>query len=94
MQDGHVETDNKPRSRTKNKITDVRNLIIETMERLLDEDDRFMTFERAQMVSDLSQVYINSVKVEVDFCKNMGVLGSGVIPFNRAEIQKLKDTNF
>jgi hypothetical protein len=68
----------------KNKIEDLRNLLFETMEKLLDEDNP-LDIERAQAVAEVAQVVVNSAKVEVDFAKNVAGMGSGFIPADRLE---------
>lgn len=55
----------------KNKIEDLRNILFETMERLLDPDDE-LDIDRAKTVRDVAQVVVNSAKVEVDFLKVTG----------------------
>jgi len=62
----------------KNKIEDLRNHLFSTIEALLDED-KPMDIERAKAVADVAQVMINSAKVEVEFMKTTGGLGSGFI---------------
>jgi len=59
----------------KNKMTDVRNILIEAMEKLNDKeamDAGEMTIERAKALVDLGQVIVNSAKVEVDFLQTIG----------------------
>lgn len=59
----------------KNKMTDVRNILIEAMEKLNDKeamDAGDMTIERAKALVDLGQVIVNSAKVEVDFLQTIG----------------------
>ena len=55
----------------KNKIEDLRNLLFETMERLMDPDDP-MDIKTATAVGDVAQVIVNSAKVETDFAKITG----------------------
>lgn len=62
----------------KNKIEDLRNHLFATLEALQDSD-KPMELDRAKMVADVAQVLINSAKVEVDFMKVTGGLGSGFI---------------
>jgi hypothetical protein len=50
----------------KNKIQDLRNLLFETMEKLMD-DEQPMDLQRAETISHVAQTIINSAKVEVDF---------------------------
>lgn len=63
----------------KNKISDLRNHLFETLEALKDKDSP-MDLERARTISDVAQTIINSAKVEVDFMKQTGAIGSGFIP--------------
>ena len=62
----------------KNKIEDLRNILFETLEKLMDEDDP-MDLERADTIGKVAQVVVNSAKVEVDFIKQTGHGGSGFI---------------
>jgi len=55
----------------KNNIEDLRNHLFETIERLKDKDEP-MELERAKTIADVSQVIINSAKVEVDLLKHVG----------------------
>ena len=50
----------------KNKLSDLRNHLFETIEKLKDGD---MDVVKAKTVADVAQVIINSAKVEVDFLK-------------------------
>jgi hypothetical protein len=50
----------------KNKMTDLRNHLFETLEALKDKDQP-MEIERAKAVSHVAQVLINSAKVEIQF---------------------------
>lgn len=63
----------------KNKITDLRDHLFETIEALKD-DEKPMDIERAKAIADTAQVIINSAKVEVDFLKATNGLGTGFIP--------------
>lgn len=62
----------------KNKIEDLRNILFETMEKLMDDDDP-MDLERAETVAKVAQVIVNSAKVEVDFIKQTGHGGTSFI---------------
>lgn len=50
----------------KNKMTDLRNHLFETLEALKDKDQP-MDIARAKAISDVAQVLINSAKVEIEF---------------------------
>ena len=63
----------------KNKIEDLRNLLFETMERLLDEESP-IDAAQAQTIANVGKVIVESAKVEVEFMKHVGGLGSGFIP--------------
>jgi|GEM_PF-607542 len=52
----------------KNKISDLRDHLFETLEALKDPD-KPMELERARVISDVAQTIINSAKVEVDLVK-------------------------
>ena len=62
----------------KNKITDLRNHLFETIERLLDSDEP-LDIDRAKAVADVAQVIVNSAKVEVDYMKATGESASSFI---------------
>ena len=59
----------------KNKISDLRDHLFETLEALKDPDNP-MDVERAKAISDVAQVLINTAKVEVDLVR--AVSGSQV----------------
>jgi tRNA(His) 5'-end guanylyltransferase len=50
----------------KNKMTDLRNHLFETLEALKDAD-KPMDLARARAISDVAQTIINSAKVEIEF---------------------------
>jgi len=52
----------------KNKISDLRDHLFETIEALKDKD-KPMELERARTISAVAQTIINSAKVEVDLLK-------------------------
>lgn len=52
----------------KNKLTDLRNHLFATLEGLLDNEAP-MDLDRAKAVAEVSQVLINSAKVEVEFMR-------------------------
>lgn len=64
----------------KNKITDLRDHLFETLEALRD-DEKPMEIARAKAVADVAKAIIESAKVEVAFLKTTGgVSGTGFIP--------------
>jgi hypothetical protein len=68
----------------KNKLTDVRNLLIEAMEGLNDPESG-MTIEKAKAMADIGQVLVNSAKVEVDFIRATNSDGSGFFPMDETK---------
>jgi hypothetical protein len=58
-------------SNTRNKMTDLRNHLFETLEALKDED-KPMELARARAISEVAQTIIDSAKVEVEFLNVMG----------------------
>ncbi len=64
----------------KNKITDLRDHLFETLEALRD-DEKPMDIARAKAVADVAKTIIESAKVEVNYLKVTGGLsGTGFIP--------------
>lgn len=57
-------------------IEDLRAVLFETIAGVRDGT---MSIEKAQTISDLSQVMVNTAKVEVDFAKATGQKGSGFL---------------
>lgn len=55
----------------KNKTQDLRNHLFAALEGLADEDNP-MDLDRAQTIANVSQVIVNSIKVENDFLKIVG----------------------
>lgn len=55
----------------KNKISDLRNHLFETLEALKDED-KPMDLARAKAISDVAQTIINSAKVEIEYLEVTG----------------------
>jgi hypothetical protein len=53
----------------KNKITDLRDHLFECIELLKDEENKSMTVDKAKAIADISQVIINTAKLEIDFIK-------------------------
>lgn len=68
----------------KNKISDLRDHLFETLEALKDKDQP-MDIERARAISDVAQVIINTAKVEVDLVKAVGGSAPGGAFFNLPE---------
>lgn len=60
----------------RNRMSDLRNHLFETLEQLKDED-KPMDLARAKTISDVAQTIINSAKVEVDLLKTMGAPDPG-----------------
>lgn len=69
----------------KNKIEDLRNLLFDTMERLLDEDNP-LEIQRAQTIANVGKVIVETAKAETAFMKEIGGLGSGFIPVEPNEL--------
>lgn len=63
----------------KNKIEDLRNHLFAALESLADKDNP-MDLDRAKAICQVSQVIINSAKVEVDFINKVGGVGTNFIP--------------
>ena len=55
----------------KNKISDLRNHLFETLEALKD-DEKPMDLARAKAISEVAQTIINSAKVEIEFMEVSG----------------------
>jgi hypothetical protein len=70
----------------KNRMTDLRNHLFETLEALKDKDHP-MDIERAKAVSDVAQTLINSAKVELQFLEATGSLGTGEF-FEAAQLER------
>ena len=70
----------------KNKIEDLRNHLFATIESLMDED-KPMDLDRAKAIADVSQVIINSAKVEIDFINKVGGVGTNFIPQEQRKIE-------
>lgn len=64
----------------KNKISDLRDHLFETLEALKDPD-KPMEIERAKAISDVAQTIINSAKVEVDMARAICATGPGSAAF-------------
>lgn len=73
----------------KNKIDDLRNLLFETIERLMDDDDS-MDVERAKSIADVAQVIVNTAKAEIAFIEAVGADDTGFMTVkNTAEPKQL-----
>jgi len=55
----------------KNRMSDLRNHLFETLEQLKDEE-KPLDLQRAKAISEVAQTIINSAKVEVEFAKAIG----------------------
>jgi hypothetical protein len=60
----------------KNRMSDLRNHLFETLEQLKDKDAP-MDLERAKAISEVAQTLINSAKVEVELIKAIGSDATG-----------------
>lgn len=55
----------------KNKIEDLRNLLFETMERLMDDDDK-MDVDRARAVAQVGSAIVETGKAELQYLQLVG----------------------
>jgi len=71
----------------KNKIEDLRNHLFETIEMLKEGD---IEIDKAKAITDTAQAIINSAKVEADFLKSVGGIGTGTgfIPLDNKQDDK------
>lgn len=76
----------------KNKIEDLRNLLFETIEKLLDDEDPMDNLQ-AQSIANVAKVIVDSAKVEVEFMKHIGGIGSGFIPTEPKQIESGGEIN-
>jgi hypothetical protein len=60
----------------KNKITDLRDHLFETLEALKDPE-KPMDLERARVISEVAQTIINTAKVEVELVKAVSASAPG-----------------
>lgn len=74
----------------KNKIEDLRNLMFETIERLMDDDDDSMDVKKANVIANVGRVIVESAKVEVDFLRHVGGGTSQFLPTDLDEEGKTK----
>ena len=73
----------------RNKIEDLRNLLFEQIEKLMDKDaDTEVETAKAEAIANLASVIVSSAKVEIDFLKMMGTegTGTGFIPVEKKQI--------
>ena len=73
----------------KNKMSDLRNHLFETIESLRDNS---ITPEKAKAVCEVAQVIINSAKVELDFLKVIGGKKSDFLQIEDKELTNGKDS--
>ena len=74
----------------RNKIEDLRNLLFEQIEKLMDdESDPEKETARAEAIANLASVIVSSAKVEIDFLKMMGTegTGTGFIPVEKKQLE-------
>ena len=69
----------------RNKIEDLRDHLFEIIEMLKEND---MELDKAKAIADISQVIVNSAKVEVDFIKVVHGNGSGFIPLDKRALEQ------
>jgi hypothetical protein len=67
-----------PKQQTKNTITDLRNILFDTLESLVDRDDPMDT-GRAKTICEVSKQIIETAKVEITYIKTAG--GTDISPF-------------
>jgi hypothetical protein len=61
----------------KNKLTDLRNHLFETIEMLKSGE---MELKTAKAITETAQVIVNSAKVEADFVRDVGGFASDFFP--------------
>lgn len=77
----------------RNKISDLRNHLFETLEALKDQDNP-MEVVRAKAVAEIAQVLVNTAKVEIDLAKAVGATpGDGFfnLPEEALELKRLDE---
>lgn len=72
----------------KNKMSDLRDHLFETLEALKDEE-KPMDLARASMISNVAQTIINSAKAEIDLVKAIGA-SQGSDFFQTADREQLE----
>lgn len=68
-----------------NTIAELRAHLFDTLQKLSDKENP-MEIERAKAISEVSQVIINSAKVEVDFMRVTNGKGTGFIPEQQPDL--------
>lgn len=64
-----------------NDITELRDILFDTIRQLKDKENP-LPLDRAKMVGELSQVVINSAKVELEHARLTKTAGTGFIPLS------------
>ena len=73
----------------KNKINDVRDIMIRTMEELLNpEEGSTMDTDKAKAIAELGKVVVDSAKAEVMFMRLNGGVGTGFFPTDELSVPK------
>jgi hypothetical protein len=72
----------------KNRMSDLRNHLFETLEALKDTEHP-MDLDRAKAISDVAQTLINTAKVEIQFMEAIGGESNGEF-FDQPVVGKLK----
>lgn len=72
----------------KNKIQDLRDHLFETIEMLKEGD---IDIERAEAITKVAQVIVNSAKVEVDYLNTIGGVGSDFLHRDPKELQEIRE---
>ena len=62
----------------KNKMDDLRDHLFETLEMLKDPDCD-LDIQKAKTIAEIGRVLVDSARVEVEFMKESGCIGSGFI---------------
>jgi hypothetical protein len=71
----------------KNKIEHLRNHLFEAIEMLKDGE---IDVEKAKTIADLGQVIVNSAKVEVEFLRHVGGIGTDFLPMEDRETKQIE----
>jgi len=74
----------------KNKMVDLRNLLFETVERLL-ENDSSLEVDRAKAIAEVGKVIVDTARVEIDFMRETGAVGSDFISTDPKRLPALDD---